>query len=176
MIDALLAHDAAQNNGYLTIVRFLYHEAELLDDGRLRDWLGLFTEDVDYRVPTRSTRHRGVGSEFSAESYYLIDTHRSLATRIARFETAFAFSEDPPARSRRIVGNVRIVDGSFDGGAIGVKSNLLLFRARHDGESRLLAAERHDVFQTTDAGLRIASRLVLLDHTTFPMENLSFFL
>ncbi len=43
------------------IQQFLTHEAWLLDTGKLRDWLGLFTEDVRYRMPVRATKGSGMG-------------------------------------------------------------------------------------------------------------------
>ena len=35
------------------VEQFLFREAELLDAWRLREWLGMLTEDVRYRVPIR---------------------------------------------------------------------------------------------------------------------------
>ena len=39
------------------IEQFLYHEARLLDARRLSEWLDLFTDDVRYWMPVRSTRY-----------------------------------------------------------------------------------------------------------------------
>ena len=33
------------------IEAFLYHEARLIDDGKLDDWLALFVEDLTYWIP-----------------------------------------------------------------------------------------------------------------------------
>jgi Ring hydroxylating beta subunit len=38
---------------------FLIEEAELLDSRRFEEWLALFTDDVEYRVPVRTTRRLG---------------------------------------------------------------------------------------------------------------------
>ena len=38
------------------VEQFLYHEARLLDERRFHDWIELFTEDVHYWMPTRSSR------------------------------------------------------------------------------------------------------------------------
>ena len=38
---------------------FLYHEAELLDERRYRDWLELFADDAVYWMPARENRLGG---------------------------------------------------------------------------------------------------------------------
>jgi 3-phenylpropionate/cinnamic acid dioxygenase small subunit len=103
----------------------------------------------------------------------MIDDHESMQRRVRRLRSEFAFAEDPPSRTRRLVGNVRVRD---DGDAFAVRSNLLLFRARLDGPSVLLSGERRDRLRPVDGELRLACRIVLLDHTVLPMENLAVFL
>jgi 3-phenylpropionate/cinnamic acid dioxygenase small subunit len=161
---------------YAPIVRFLYREAELLDGGRLSDWLTLLTEDIDYRVPTRIARERGAArSEFNSESFHLFENIATLRARVARFESGYAVAEDPPSRTRRMIGNVR-VDGVAANGEHNVRSNLLLVRVKQDDPPQLLSAERHDVLRTVGVRLRLARRLVLLDHTVLPLEHLAIFL
>ena len=156
------------------VVDFLFHEAELLDDKRWRDWLALLADDIDYRIPTRITRERDGASEFSARSFHMIEDLGSLRARVARFETGHAYAEDPPARTRRMVGNVRVAEAPAR--ELAVKSNLLLFRARGDAAPQLLAGERHDLLRRIDGGFRLARRTVFLDHTVLPVENLALFL
>lgn len=172
MIPVLSEFDPA----YVQAVHFLHYEAELLDDRRLHDWLGLLTADIDYRIPTRVTLdHETRSSEFSEKSFFMFEDLGSLRTRITRFDSPYAFAEQPPTRTRRIIGNVRIGPSERDG-EISVKSNFILFRGKTDLAPQLLAGERHDVLRVADDGLRLARRLVLLDHTVLPMENLAIFL
>ena len=35
----------------MKVEEFLFHEARLLDTGRLEEWLALFTDDATYWVP-----------------------------------------------------------------------------------------------------------------------------
>ena len=35
----------------MNVEQFLYHEARLLDEQRLEEWLELFTDDATYWVP-----------------------------------------------------------------------------------------------------------------------------
>lgn len=159
----------------LTCEAFLDHEAELLDDRRLDDWLGLLAEDVAYRVPIRTTRERTAETEFSDESYHLKEDRSSLAVRIERLENDFAWSEDPPSRNRRFVSNVRITEwGEDDWTEVRLRNNLLLFRSFDDDtEPDLLSAERHDTLRCGDSGWQLAARTVYLDHTVVPTDSLT---
>jgi len=155
---------------------FLFTEAELLDARNLRGWLDLLDPDVDYRVPTRTTREAHSGaSPFSSESFHMQETFGSLQARVNRFDSEHAWSENPPSLTRRFVSNVRISAGEISG-ELRVRSNLLLSWTR-DTTQTLLSGERHDVLSHGAGGtLRLRRRLVLLDHVTLPLPNLGIFL
>lgn len=157
---------------------FLSHEAAVLDDRKLDVWLALLSDDIDYRVPIRTTRERTADTEFSDESYHLKEDRSSLEVRIKRLENDFAWSEDPPSRNRRLVSNVRITahDERPPSGreAVTLRNNLLLFRSFDDDtEPDLLAAERRDQLRRTDDGWLLAKRTVHLDHTVVPTDSLT---
>ena len=62
---------------------FLYLEAELLDDRKLREWLDLLTDDVRYWMPLRYNpldRPDEVSEELAkpGEGYYFDDDKKSL--------------------------------------------------------------------------------------------------
>lgn len=157
---------------------FLDHEAELLDDRRLDDWLELLAEDVDYRVPIRTTRERTADTEFSDESYHLKEDRSSLAVRLERLENDFAWSEDPPSRNRRFVSNVRVTghdpEPARGDPEVQLRNNLLLFRSFDDDtEPDLLSAERHDTIRHGESGWQLAGRTVYLDHTVVPTDSLT---
>jgi 3-phenylpropionate/cinnamic acid dioxygenase small subunit len=148
---------------------FLFHEAELLDDWRLLAWIEVITEDIDYRIPVRSTRGEDSADKtFSTSSFHMVENHASLVTRMRRFGEG-AWSEAPQSRVRRHISNVRVA--RQDAGALAVRSNLLFFWARD--KQVLVSGERHDILRETDGGLRLAKRLVLLDHTSLPLPNLT---
>ncbi len=154
---------------------FLYHAAELLDDRKLSEWHDLVTKDVDYRVPIRTTRERSNRTEFSDSSFHMKEDWGTLEVRTERMQSDFAWSEDPPSRTRRHVSNVRIVDD--DGEEVRLKNNLLVFRQQGDEtEPDILSMERHDTLRRTDDGFKIAARRVLLDHTIIPTNTLSIIL
>lgn len=160
----------------LACERFLYREAELLDDGDLHGWLDLLTEDVDYRIPRRVTRERGAEqSEFSDEGFLYREDIGTLRTRVNRYDREYAWAENPPSRTRRLVGNVRVKRADDD--EVDVRSNLLLYRGQGDeADHDLIACERLDTLRRTEDGLRLAERTVHLDQTILATRNLSFFL
>jgi ethylbenzene dioxygenase subunit beta len=163
------------------ITEFLYREAELLDEGRHREWLGLLTADIRYQVPIRVAKERGAADTaitgIATDMFHLDEDRDSLELRVDRLETGFAWAEEPPSRIRHFVANVRAepVAGSAD--EVAVRSNVLIYRSRWDrAEHDLLSGERHDVLRRVDGGWRLARRRVLLDNTTLPTLNLSFFI
>ncbi|MGH2663874.1 MAG: aromatic-ring-hydroxylating dioxygenase subunit beta [Actinomycetota bacterium] len=161
------------------ITEFLSLEAELLDSGRLREWLGLLTDDVRYRVPIRIVKERsGEGSVSGVveNMYHLDEDHTSLEMRVERLETGFAWAEDPPSRIRHFVSNVRVDEVPERQGEVAVRSNVLVYRSRWDKPTYdLLSAERLDVLRQVDGAWKLAKRDVILDNTTLPTLNLSFF-
>lgn len=160
------------------ITGWLHDEAELLDDGRLDEWLELLTDDVTYQVPIRihkevtgTSRVTGI----QADSFHLDEDRTSLQMRVDRIGTGFAWAEEPPSRLRHHLSNVRVrrVRGTDE---LAVRSNVLIYRGRWDRpEHDLMSAERHDRFRLVGGRWRLAARTVVLDSTTVPMLNLTFF-
>jgi 3-phenylpropionate/cinnamic acid dioxygenase small subunit len=161
---------------YFEAAEFLHLEAELLDDNRIAEWFALVDPDIDYRVPIRVTRERAAGAGFSTEGWHMYEDHGSLAARVARLETEYAWAEDPPSRTRRLVTNIRVEPDDGDD-ELRVRSNLLIYRGRYDSpDFSLLVGERHDVLRRTAEGLRLLKRMVLLDQATVATHNLAIFL
>lgn len=156
-------------------VQFYNREAELLDEKRLEEWLDLLTEDVSYDMPIRVSREKGAErSEFSRQGYNYREDRSTLESRVERFQSEFAWSEDPPSRTRHHVSNVRVK--GVDGDEVQAMTNLLLFRGQgEDTHGVVLSAEREDTLRRTDDGLKLADRTVHLDHTVIPMKNISVF-
>jgi 3-phenylpropionate/cinnamic acid dioxygenase small subunit len=161
---------------YWRCVEFLVDEAAALDDNRFDEWLGMLHPEIDYRVPIRVTRERAAGPGFSSEGYHLFENHSSLTTRVDRLGTDYAWAEDPPSRTRRLLGNFRVfsLEGTAD---LRVRHNLLVYRERlDDPDPQLLSGEREDDLRERDGELRLVRRLVLLDHSTLMTPNLGIFL
>lgn len=157
------------------VVEWLYTEAELLDDGYEARWHEeMVSRDVVYQVPLRQTVERARGSGFAEHAFHLDETYGSLATRVARNQTQYAWAEDPPSRIRHFVSNVRVAENAD--GTLAVRSNLLIMRTRQEQtQPQVFAGERHDVLRREDGVLRLFRRSVLLDLTAIGTHNLAIF-
>lgn len=161
---------------YADCLEFLNFEAEILDARRFRDWLGMVSKDVDYQVPVRTGRNDADHSvSFSTTAFHMLETWHALEERVKRFESGYAWSEIPPSRTRRFVSNVRVMQTGMSP-EVHVKSNLLVYRVRGDLPPELLCGERQDVLVREDDQWRLRRRLVLLDQTSLPTQNLGIFL
>lgn len=160
---------------YNDVLDFLQEEAELLDDGRLLDWLGMLAEEVSYRMPVRATLPRGDGPGFSSGVTLFDDGLSTLTLRVQRLvESPNAHSEMPATRTRRFVTNVRVETAGED---VQVRSSLLLLCSRWDVESfEFLAARRNDVLRRFGDDLKLVRREILIDQRVPESPYLSVFL
>jgi len=158
---------------------FLYLEAELLDERRLREWLELFTDDLRYWMPIRHNpldRPDDLNEELSkpGESYYFNDTKKSLQIRVERLYSKSAWAEMPPSRTRRLISNIRVKKD--DGREIEVRANFLVYRTRMEKDQDIFVGTRTDVLRRVDADLKIARRTIILDQAILAAKNISIFL
>src|SRR5206468_5780828 len=87
------------------IEQLLYHEAWLLDHGRLDEWLELFTEDATYWVPLQADQ-----ADPLTTSSIVYDDRRLLEVRVRQFQHPRAHARVPAPRTVHQVGNVRVVE------------------------------------------------------------------
>lgn len=161
---------------YVEAHDFLLYEAELLDDLQERAWLEmLVSKDVAYQLPLRETVERARGHGFMEGTYHLNENYGSLASKVARNETNYAWAEDPPSRLRHFVTNVR-VRRTEEPEVLDVRSNVLIYRTRQDQTvPQILSGERRDLLRREDGSLKLLKRSVLLDLTVIGTHNLSLF-
>lgn len=158
---------------HLEAVYFLNEEAELLDQRRLRDWQERLTKDIQYVAPIRLTVEEKE-EEFSDRAYFFREHWDSINSRIKRIETEYAWSENPPQRTRHYVSNVRVLDG---GQELSVRSNMLLYRTRgNDPSPRFVSCERMDTLRRVDGDLKLARRVAFVDSTVLDINYLTVFL
>lgn len=154
---------------------FLVREAEALDERRYRDWLAMLTEDVEYRMPVRVSAPGALATSLLEHMDHFSEDRFSLTKRVERFETDFAWTEDPPSRVRHLVTNVRATRTT--GPEVHVRSYLLLFRSRGDSrDAEYVAAERHDRLRRGDDGWLLARRHIVVDESVLRTQNLAIFL
>lgn len=88
---------------------FVYHEARLLDDGRHRDWLDLFSADGMYWIPSNDADH-----DPARHVAIVYDNVDQLRARISRYETGRVVQE-LPSRTLHVVTNVTVAPAGTDG-------------------------------------------------------------
>lgn len=157
------------------VEEFLAHEAALLSARDYAAWAGLLGEDIRYVVPRRLARKRGRGEpEFEPAMAHFDDDAKTLAIRVKRYvESTALWAEDPPSRVRYHLSGLRVRRDPE--ASLCAVYNVLIFRSRGDKpDYDLISGQRQDLLRETPDGLRLASRLVLLDHTTIGAHNLSF--
>ncbi len=153
------------------VTHFLYVEAKLLDNSRYSDWFSLFTEDVRYWMPVRTTRFLAAGKGFDEDMALIDDNYISLKTRAKRLESDSAWAESPPSRTRHFITNVMVKDGAA--GEIAVSSCFMVTRTRSDRDYQFFTGVREDSLRCIEGGLRIARRKILIDQTVITNTNLS---
>lgn len=169
-VNAAVQHDIEQ---------FLYYEAQLQDERRYPEWLGLMAEDIHYWAPvltTRTKRERHLEVALPTEVAHFDDNLRHLQLRIERLGTGQAWSEEPQSRTRHLITNV-IVRPADESGQHTVLSNFLVYRRRGEtGVPDLFAGCREDVLRPGGAARwLIVSRRIELDQTLVLAKNLSIF-
>lgn len=148
------------------IERFLYHEAELLDERKYSDWIELIAEDIHYYMPVRRNIKFGEWDrEFTdpeSEISWFDEGKRTLAGRVRQLNTGVHWCEEPVSRFRHIVTNVRV--GEMTGDEVPVKSNFFTYTNRLHDEVNIFVGERHDILRRDSiTGWKIAKRTIILD-------------
>lgn len=105
--------------------QFLYREARLLDQGKLDEWLALFTSDAVYWLPAGGddidpTRHVSI----------IYDDRAAMGRRVARLKSGHAHAQDPPSRTHRVITNVEVTSPPHGDGAAEVTCMMALFELR----------------------------------------------
>ena len=144
--------------------QFLYHEGWLLDQGRLEEWLALFTDDATYWVPLEA----GQTDPFTTSSI-IFDDRRLLEIRVRQFGHARAHARVPPPRTVHQVGNVRILDD--DGRELRVGSALVMVEYRQERQRTWGALVEHRLRRGPD-GLRIAAKRIDLVNSEAELDGI----
>ena len=144
---------------------FLEHEARLLDEAKFDDWLGLFTADAWYWVPSEPNQanpHDKVS--------LIYDDRRLLETRVRRLAGPRMYSQEPRSRTSRNVANVTVEDA--EGRAATVRSKFLMIEYRRQ-QQRLFAGTAWHRLVQIDGAIRIAWKRVDLVNCDAPLDGIT---
>jgi 3-phenylpropionate/cinnamic acid dioxygenase small subunit len=160
------------------ILNFFIAEAWLLDDRRLREWLDLFTDDMVYFMPRRkNVLRRELDREIPAigtDLPFFEDNRKLMEVRIQRLESGSAWAEEPPSRTRHLIGNV-MLEKVDDDGTVHAKSAFICHRSHGETDSALYSGYRQDVLRPVEGSWKIAHRTVVLDANVILDKNLAIF-
>jgi 3-phenylpropionate/cinnamic acid dioxygenase small subunit len=146
------------------IEAFLFHEAWLLDHGRLDEWLGLFTDDATYWIPLEA----GQTDPLTSVSI-VYDDRALLEVRVRQFLHPRAHARIPAPRTVHQVGNVRVL--ADEDGQLRVASTLVLIEYRQERQ-RLWGAQVEHRLRRTAVGLRIAAKRIDLVNSEAELEGI----
>jgi 3-phenylpropionate/cinnamic acid dioxygenase small subunit len=137
----------------------------LLDEAKFDDWLGLFTLDAWYWVPSEPDQANPI------ETVSLIyDDRRLLETRVRRLASPRMYSQEPRSRTTRIIGNVSVE--AAEPAASTVRSKLIMIEFRRDSQ-RLFGGTALHRLVLTDGTIRIAWKRVDLVNCDAPMDGIT---
>jgi p-cumate 2,3-dioxygenase beta subunit len=150
---------------------FLYREAALLDEWKLKEWEALLTDDATYYVPPNDQ----LDSDHRNTLFLVADDRERIRQRIIRINDPNCHAEYPRSRTRRMISNVRIL--GVDGELVTVAANFVCYRyRRYERIREYVGAYRHILRRSGDS-FRIKERRVLIDaHELGTLGSVSFIL
>lgn len=150
------------------VKKFLYLEARLADENRYVEWLELWDEsDCRYWVPSNE-------DDIDPQNHVSIiyDDRTRLEDRVFRLTRPSAHSQDPPARMRRILGNLEIAHRDDE---IHTACNFLITTVRRGMQEQHAGRVMHALAIDSES-FRIRKKTVLLVNNDLPVGNLTFLL
>lgn len=148
----------------------LYKEAALLDEWRLEEWLELLTDDAVYEVPPTDVPEGDARNTL----FIIADDAVRIRSRVKQLLGKSAWAESPHSRTRRIIGNVRVL--GVDGDRIIATANFAVHRMRYESVDTYIG--RYD-YRLVRVGqdLKISERRAILDNEALrPHGKISFIL
>jgi 3-phenylpropionate/cinnamic acid dioxygenase small subunit len=148
--------------------QFLYREARLLDEGKLQEWLALFTADARYWIPCNRD-----DIDPTKEVSIIYDDRQRLEERVWRLESGLAYAQEPRSRIRHLISNVERLPAE-GAGVVAVTSNQVVYEQRRGKQQAYVGRWEHHLRQEEDGTWKIAYKKVELLNNNDPIDNLTF--
>jgi len=147
-----------------------YQEAALLDEWRLEEWLELLTRDAIYEIPPTDVPE----GDSSNTLFIIADDNVRIRSRVKQLLGKSAWAENPPSRTRRLIGNVRVL--GVEGENIRVTANFLVHRMRYESVDTYVGHYDYKLLRDGKL-LKIRERRAILDNEALrPHGKISFIL
>src|SRR6267154_1039090 len=119
---------------------FYFHEADLLDDRRFREWLDILADDVTYFMPIRRNvkfgQHAARENTKMGEGISWFDEDKwTLTKRVEQILTGVHYAEEPLSRITHMVSNVRLLEvapSAEDAAEVVVGCRFLVYQNRDE--------------------------------------------
>jgi p-cumate 2,3-dioxygenase beta subunit len=150
---------------------FLFREAELIDNWKLKEWEELLTDDACYYVPPNDDPE---GSHRNT-LFTIADDRERIRQRVIRVMDPNCHAEAPKSHLSRIVGNIRIV--SVEGDLVTVTGNFILHRyRRYERMGEYVGNLRYILKRAAGSFLIKERRMILKSHELGSLGSVSFIL
>lgn len=156
-----------------SLEKLIFLEARLLDEGKLDDWLALYSEEGTYWVPIDEN------ADPLKDASIIYDSHQRLQMRVHQLVREGRVAQSPPSRSMRMITNLDMEETSpLEATA---HWNLLLletragdWRQRALGETRQFPARCEATFRKSGDAWKFLHKKIVLLNRSQPIEGLSF--
>jgi len=147
---------------------FVWYEADLLDHAQYDEWLALWTTDSRYVVPIDPA-----ATNFDDTLNYAYDDATMREKRVSRLVSGQSVSASPVARTIRVQSRFRLL--SADAASCELRCAQMLTEFRR-GRERTYTADIEFRLTHTDAGFRIARKVVRLINSTEALGGIGYIL
>ena len=144
------------------LIRFVRHEARLLDEQRWDEWLALFAEDGHYWVPLSAEQTDPLGHNSLAYEDALL-----LRLRVERLKEG-PFSQHPRSRCQHVLQEPEVEAPGI------VRTAFMYVEVRGDEQQVHVGTARHHLRETAN-GLRIVLKRVDLVSAGMALPSLQLF-
>src|SRR5471030_2307201 len=163
------------------VEEFLYHEADLLDGRKFREWLDLLAEDLVYFMPVRRNVKFGEQDEREntrqGEGISWFDEDKWTVTkRVEQILTGVHYAEEPLSRVTHMVSNVRLLEvapSAEDATDVVVGCRFLVYQNRVEYETNTFVGRRIDTLRRDGNSWLICRRELILEQNILLAKNLS---
>lgn len=153
------------------VLGFIEHEAALLDDARLDEWLNLFAPDGHYWVPLQGAKQADPWSHNSIAYEDLL----LLRLRVERLKNPRAHSQHPPSQCQHVLQRPHLERMDAVSGTATVRTAFVYVEARGEEQLVLAGRYRHEL-RCMPEGIRIRLKRVDLLAPERPLPAVQLFI
>lgn len=137
------------------VIDFLYTEAKILDEWRLKDWVVLFTDDGTYDIPPLGEPD----ADPTKSLFFAHDNRARLEERAERLLKKEAHVEYPHSTTIHNYNNILV--GDLDSDVITVECNFTIHRTKREVMDTFIGKHEYEIVQQ-DGEFAIKSKKVVL--------------